>query len=512
MSKDSRTKNSIKNIKYSVINKFVTMFLSLVGRNIFLQILPIDYLGINGVFTDIFVMMSLADLGLASAMAYSFYKPLAEGDEDKVTALVTFYRKIYTIIAIVIAGVGILLVPFLDYVINTDLNIPHLRLYYLINLFNTVVSYLFAYKQSLISADQRMYVIQKFSTWMAIFKIIFQTLVLYLTHSYTAYLCVGIVNAIAYNLLVNHQANKYYPYILKRKNLDVSEKKKIYSNVASVFIYKVSSVLMDGTDNMLISVIVNTAMVGIYTNYLTVINRITQLVCSVFWSMTASVGNLVAECDTKEIRKSFNHMMLIGDWFGGFAVICIFCLIEEFIGLFFGWEYVMDTAVLIAILLNVYYSIVCHPVGMFREATGLYKMARWIMFICAVENMILSIILGKLLGTFGIILASFISRITTTFWFEARIVYKEVLYKKQIEYYVRILGDFAVMLAFGYITYLISSQIIVTNLLVWLVKGLICTIIVNVLYLIRYVRNDDFKVIVGKIARVLGVEKWNLLR
>ena len=501
-----RTKNSVKNIKYSVINKFVTMFLSLVSRNIFLRILPIEYLGINGVFSDIFVMMSLADLGLATAMAYSFYKPLAENDEEKITALVTLYRKLYTIIALVIAVIGLCFLPFLDYVINTDINIPYLRLYYLISLFNTVVSYLFAYKQSLISADQKMHIIQKFSIWMAIFKIIIQTLVLYLTHSYAAYLCVGIVNAVAYNLLVNHQANKNYPYILKRAQIDVREKKEIYSNVASVFIYKVSSVIMDGTDNMLISVIVNTAMVGIYTNYLTVINRITQLVGSMFWSITASVGNLMAEGDHKSIRKTFDQMMIMGDWLGAFTVVCIFCLIQDFIGLFFGWDYVMDMATVVAVLLNVYYSIVVYPVIMFREATGLYKRVRWIMFICAAENLILSIILGKLAGAFGVILASFISKITTTFWYEARLLTKEILQEKQRVYYLKMLLNAATMVIFGGITYLLSSRIIVTNLLVWLVKGCICTIIINVLYFIRYMHNDEFKIIVHKIMGTLGVK------
>ena len=506
MNKDSRSKNSIKNIKYSTINKFVTMFLSLVGRNIFLQILPIEYLGINGVFTDIFVMMSLADLGLATAMAYSFYKPLAEKDEEKITALVTLYRKLYNLIALVITVVGLALLPFLDYVINTDIEIPHLRLYYLIALFNTVVSYLFAYKQSLISADQKMYIIQRFSTWMAIFKIIFQTLVLYITHSYTAYLCVGIVNAIAYNLLVNHQANKYYPYILKRAEIDSEEKKKIYSNVASVFIYKVSSVIMDGTDNMLISVIVNTAMVGIYTNYLTVINRITQLVGSLFWSITASVGNLMAEGDHNRIKKTFDQMMVMADWVGAFAVVCIFCLIQDFIGLFFGWDYILDMPTVVAVLMNVYYSIVVYPVIMFREATGLYKRVRWIMLICAFENLLLSIILGRTYGAFGIILASFISKLTTTFWFEARLLHKEIFKDKQYKYYLKMISNVVTMLLFGFVTYLISSKINVTNLLVWLVKGCVCTIMINVLYLLRYLRNDDFKIIRKKISGTLGVK------
>ncbi len=125
------------------------------------------------------------------------------------------------------------------------------------------------------NADQKLHLIQKYSTWMAIGKIVFQTLVLYITHCYTMYLCVGIVNAVAYNMLVNYQANKFYPYILSRKEIDLEEKKRIFSDTASTFIYKISIVFMDGTDNVLISIIINTMAVGMYTNYLTVINRIT---------------------------------------------------------------------------------------------------------------------------------------------------------------------------------------------------------------------------------------------
>ena len=121
----SRTQNSIKNLKYSTVNKFVTMFLSLLGRNVFLRILPIEYLGINGVFSDIFMIMSMADLGLTTAMSFSFYQPLAEGDQEKISALVTLYRKLYNLIASVIAIIGISLLPFLEYFVNTDISIPH---------------------------------------------------------------------------------------------------------------------------------------------------------------------------------------------------------------------------------------------------------------------------------------------------------------------------------------------------------------------------------------------------
>ena len=502
----SRTKNSVKNIKYSTINKILTMFLSLLGRNIFLRILPVDYLGINGVFSDIFTMMSLADLGLTTAMAYSFYKPLADNDHDKVTALVTLYRKLYNVIAFAITVIGLALVPFLDHVINTDLNIPHLKLYYLIALFNTVVSYLFAYKQSLITADQKFHIIQKYSTWMAVGKIVFQTLILYITHDYTAYLCVGIVNAVVYNALVNHQANKYYPYILKRKKLDKEEEKKIFSNVASVFLYKIAAVMMDGTDNVLISTIVNTAAVGLYTNYLTIINRLTQLTGSVFWSITASVGNLIAEGDKKEIMKVFDKMMILGDWLSGFVALALYCLIEDFIRVFLGEQYVMSNIVLCAILANVYLSIVSTPIGMFREASGQYKKVRWITLICAVENIILSIILGKLTGTFGIILASFISKMTTCFWYESRLLFKELLSGRLRNYYFRLICNLVIMLIFGAMINISMKMFQPANLLQWTIKGAACAALINAAYLIKYIRNDDFKQIINKLLFAVGVK------
>ena len=129
------------------------------------------------------------------------------------------------------------------------------------------------------------------------------------------------------------------------------------------------------------------------------------------------------------------------------------------------------------------------------------------MLICAIENIVFSIILGNIYGTFGIILASFISKMTTVFWYESRIVYKEILQADQSEYYKKILINTIIMLLFLSVTYLLMSRIFVTNLLVWLVKGCFCTIIINVLYLIRYIKNNTFRAIASKIFEVIGVNR-----
>lgn len=499
--KNGRVFNSIKNMAYGITNKLVTLVLSLAGRYVFLRILPIEYLGIDGVFSNVLTMLSMADLGFATAMAYSFYKPLAEHDEEKLIKLMTFYRKVYHLIAVAVAVIGLMMVPFLDYIINTDHEIEHLTLYYLISLFNTVVSYLFAYKQSIVTADQKFYIISKYSMWIAFAKIILQTIILYFTHDYTAYLCVGVATTVAYNLLVNHQANKYYPYICKKSQIEKEEKKSIFENLKAVFIYKISEVLMTGTDNTLISVIVNTAAVGLYGNYLTIINKIVQFSNIIFDSLVASIGNMVAKESKEKGYRVFKSMRMCSSWIGGYISICMFFLIDDFIKMWIGEEYILPQIVLIAILCNTFYDIMRKPLLAFREATGLYKKMKYVMLICAVCNIVLSVIFGAVLhgGVAGIILASLISKLITSFWYEPAVLYKDYFEEKRCNYFKDAIGSVLFCVLVGIVCSIVVDKIDVTGVFTWIIKGIVCTAIVNIIYFLRYFRTAEFKDVVSKI-------------
>ncbi len=169
-----------------------------------------------------------------------------------------------------------------------------------------------------------------------------------------------------------------------------------------------------------------------------------------------------------------------------------------------GSKYILDWPIFIAILSNVYYSIVTYPVVMFREATELYKKVRWIMLFCAIENVILSILMGKLLGTFGIIIASFISRITTIFWYEAKLLFQVLKLGKPLNYYLKLTTDAGIMLIFCYITSFIVGRIACDKLWIWGLKGVLCSTIVILLYFIRYAGNKEMKEIWMKIGSVIG--------
>ena len=161
--KSDRIKNTRRNAIWGIVNKFITILLPFITRTVLIYVLGVEYVGINGLFSSILQVLSLAELGFSSAIVYSMYKPLAENDNDVVCALLQFYKKIYRCIGSIVLIIGVALIPFLKYLISgscpSDVNI---YVVYIIYLLNTSCSYfLFAYKKSLLSAVQRQDIISK---------------------------------------------------------------------------------------------------------------------------------------------------------------------------------------------------------------------------------------------------------------------------------------------------------------------------------------------------------------
>ena len=283
---ESRTKKATQNIAYGMVNQILSLVLSFVSRTVFINFLGVEYLGINGLFSDVLNLLSLADLGFNTAMIFSFYKPIAEKDYKKMAGLTTFYRKVYSIIATLVGTVGILLIPFLKYIVNVETAIPNLEIYYLLSLAGVVVSYICVYKTSIITADQNGYIVTRITMLTSTFKTIVQIISLVLWKNYIIYLIIGVIVNLVNNIIASIVAEKNYPFIKEKYQLSKEEQKSILNNMGSVFIYKASSVMLNATDNILISVIVGTAMVGYYSNYLMLETKITMFYSLIFTSMT----------------------------------------------------------------------------------------------------------------------------------------------------------------------------------------------------------------------------------
>lgn len=501
---EGRIKNSVRNISYRLVSQVASIILKFVSRTIFIYILGVEYLGINGLFSEILQMLSLADLGFGTAMVYSMYKPLAEHDEKRLIQLVALYKKIYTIIAISITIIGISLVPFLKYLVNMDKDIPYLNVYYLLYLANTVSSYLVVYKTCILNADQKNYLISKYNTIFNFISLIVTSAFLLLTHNFMIYLIVQVAVTYANNFYVSHIAEKQYPYINdKVEKLSKEEGKQIFQNVKSVFIYKVANTLVGSTDNTLISVLIGTIAVGFYSNYCMIVNNITLLINIIFSSVTASIGNMVVEENKKKSYDVYCLMQFMSFLMSSVAITVTYLVINDLINVWLGEKFVLEQLVSFAIVLNMYFSVVLMPIWCYREATGMYLQTKYVMVATAVVNLVVSVILGKMIGLAGILFATSIARISTYFWYEPKLLFEQFFGKRVWNYYKDIIKNIVVTFTVATICSLVFQKFVVISWGDFFFKAVSVSICALILTIVLYCKDPSFRVIMSMTTGLL---------
>ena len=496
---DSRTINASKNALSSFCNKMIMLCLTFISRKLFIKYIGIEYLGINGLFANVLTLLSLADLGVGTAMNVSLYKPLAEHDTRKLSALLNYFRQLYHLIAITVFLIGVALTPFLKYIINMDRDIPHLYWYYVIFVAKNAVSYLFAYKSSVIRADQKRYLVDKVDIYTSVCKVLLQFVAVITLHSYLVYILIDVAQIIVYNVALSVVADQIYPFLSKCEKLDKGEKRGIFSDISSVFLYKVSYSLLNGTDNILMSMIVGTVYVGIYSNYLTIASNLESFVALLFTALTASVGNLIATADSTQRYKTFNIMQMVSFWLCGNICVSLLFLTQDFVQMWFGKELLLDNLTVIAIVLNTFFSICMQPIWTFREGTGMYRQIRYIMFVTAMLNLVLSIVLGKWLGISGILFATSISKICTYFWYEPNILFRDFFQQSVKGYYLNYFMNVMLILFCGVVCYLPISRMREVTVLNWFLKEAICFVVVNSAFFMRYRKTSEMKDMLQKV-------------
>lgn len=503
LNSESRTVNASKNAVSAISNKVIILLLTFISRKFFIQYIGIEYLGINGLFANVLTLLSMADLGLGTAMNVCLYRPIADKDTSKIAALLNYFKMLYRYIAVGVSLVGIALIPFLKYLVNMDSEIPYLYVYYIVFVLKNAASYLFVYKSSLLRADQKTYIINKVEVVINIVKVVAQFFSVIIWKSYFIYIALDVLAIVFQNVIVSRKADLQYNFINKKEELSKSEKRNIFTDISSVFVYKVSWSLLNGTDNILMSVIVGTLYVGLYSNYYTITSNLETFIALLFTSLTASVGNLVATSNEENRYKIFKTMQMTSFWICGFVCTCLLFLMQDFIQIWLGKEFLLDNLTLIAIVLNVFFSICMRPVWTFREGTGMYKQIRYIMFVTAVLNLVLSIILGKWLGVSGIIFATSISKLLTYFWYEPNILFKNFFKVKPYNYYLDYLKNSVLMAICIGLCFVLFRRFTNVSIITWIIKAIICSLVVNILYYVRYHNSSEYENIKNRILSTI---------
>lgn len=505
MNKESRTKNSIRNSSVSIITQVLTIVMDFVVKTIFIYILGSEYLGINGLFSNIITLLSLADLGIGVAIPYSLYKPLADGDTKKIKVLMKFYRNVYNIIGCVVLLVGIALTPFLPFIVKDMPDINGIYFIYDLFVIHSALTYFFVYKKFLIDSDQKGYITAKITFISSLLLNITRVILLVLTKNFIIYLLCSIIFVLIQNIWISNKADEMYPFI-KEKTDDViskEDKNEIINNVKALLIYKVGTVVTLGTDNIVISKFLGLVPVGIYSNYILINNSLNNVLNQLFNAITASVGNLVAT-NNKRSKTIYEKLSFFNFYIYSLCSICLFVLINPFITIWLNEKYVLSFWVAMLLAINFYITGMGAVTNSFRSAYGLFYKARFRPIIMVIINIVVSVILVKPLGIAGVIIGTIVSRLLTIAWLDPYVIYKYGFKSNVIEYYKRYIYYLLIFMISGGLIYYLFSFINTTNIFMWIISAIGSFIIYNLIIYILFRKTDEFNYFYDKGINIIN--------
>lgn len=501
-----RKANSIKNAIISAIMNIITIIFGFVAQKVFIITLGNEYLGLNGLFSNILSMLSIAELGFGSAIIYHLYKPVANNDEDSIKSLIKFYKKTYNLIALIILIGGMLITPFLPNLIGNLTIECNLYFLFLLALFDVVVSYLLTYKRSILYATQKNYILNLVHILYVIFVNVFEIVTLFLYKNYVIYLIIKIIFRFLENIVINFIVNKQYPFLRKNNAKDISEdtKKDIIQKVKGLIYHKIGRTIVLGTDNIIISSFLGVTIVGLYSNYYMIINAVNNLFGQVFSSISGSVGNLLIKENSKKTYNIYKSILLANSWLYCVSATCILSLMQSFIKIWLGESFILSYSVLVILVINFYVQGIEKTSILFKEAGGIFYEDRYIPLIEAIVNIVFSIIFVKYFGLFGVFLGTFMSTLILFLYSYPIFVYKKIFKKPYLLFFKDLIKHiliFTISLISIYILnlYFSSCEInIIIKLIIELGLGII---VPNIIYFVSFRKKDEYKYFENIIKR-----------
>lgn len=504
-----RTKNSIKNIYISILTQIIITLLGFVSRKVFLDSLGTEYLGVNGLLSNVLSMLSLVEGGIGTSIVYNLYKPLAENDEPRIIALVQLYKKLYGILAIVIFGLSLTLYPFLGILMKDGTTIVSINIIYFIFVFKNMISYLNAHKWSLINADQKGYVLAKYNLIFSVLTTISKIIVLILTNNYILFLLIEAFIFIIQNLWNGKIVNERYPYIKTKNKYSVEKdvKNNLITNVKALFLHNIGSYCVFGTDNILISAFISVKAVGLYSNYTMIISQLSSLLSPILNGIGASVGNLIATESKEKSYQVFNVTYFINFWIYGIFTIFLYNLLEPFINWWLGNGLLLDKLTFIIILINFYISGMRSSIITFKSKAGIFNNDKYVPLIESAINLGSSILLVRYFGLAGIFMGTTISTIVLPLWIQAKLVYNNVFDKSVVEYFRKYFLYIGITIIIGVITTCICNIITINGFIGLIIKGGVCVIVPNLILILIFYKTVEFKYILNIIINIIKLKK-----
>lgn len=499
--------DEIKNVTGSFTSSFFSIVVGLIAQKLFLHILGTEYLGLNGLFDNILSMLCIVELGVGTAIIYNLYKPIVEKNTEQIKSLMLFYRKAYNIITAIIFVLGICVIPFLKYIVgkvSIDVNIS---LVYFLFLLNVVASYILSYKRSILYASKKNYVVNIVHILYLIVANASQLSVLYLTKNYYLYLIVRVTMTLMENVVISIAVNRRFAYLdlNDAKPLDKETENDIFKKVKALLFHKIGGFIVLGTDNIIISKYLGLVVVGLYSNYYLIINSVIKLFSQIIISLTPSVGHLLVRNDTESNYRSFKKIRFMTFWIDTFVSISILVIMQSFICIWIGKEYLLTNIVLFILAFNCFQSLFKNSFGVFKDAAGIYYEDRFVPLVEAFVNIVVSIILCKWIGLPGVFIGTIASSIVHWVYSFPVIVFKKLFDKPYRSYVIDTVLYFLLFIGIAALTYFISYNINVSSMWIkFFINVGLCVTIPNILLLMIFYKTDNFKYFLNIIKETMS--------
>lgn len=494
--KDSKTKNSLRNIFFGVVLKLYQILMPFIIRTIIIKKLGMEYAGLNSLFISIIQVLNIAELGVGTALVFSMYEPIKENNNVKICALMKLYRKYYRIIGLIIMIIGIIITPFIPKLITGTVPVGmNIYILYYLNLLATVLSYwLFAYKNSLFQAHQRNDIVSKVTICTNTFMYVIQIIVLVQFKNYYVYVIAIIISQILNNVIISLVANQFYPNYVPFGNLKKCEVKKINHSIRDLFYSQFGLIITTSVDSIVISVFLGLIPLAIYQNYYFVVTALIGFFTIFYQSCRASIGtNLIS----KSKEENYIDYKFITFCIIGVLTVCMSCLInlyQPFIRIWVGEKNMLDNYSVYFFALYFFSYELTLLIGSYKDISGKWHSDRFRPLVTAIVNLVLNIIMVNVIGIYGILLSTIISFLFVNIPWLYKRVFIDIFDKNNKSDYTKYLFYKIIILMI-----IVSLNVIICNLIRFsndfvniIIYLFVSVLISTVLYILFNIKDEEF--------------------
>lgn len=492
-----RTANSIKNIIFSLLLSVTTLIFGFVAQSIFIKTLGIEYTGLNGVFTSIISVLSIAELGIGSAIIYHLYKPIYENNIEEIKTLMNFYKKAYRLIAIVVFTLGIVILPFISFFMKVSLIKENIYILFFLYIVDASSSYLLAYKRSIIYANQKNRIIDFIHLIYVILLNSLQILILICTRNFLFYLFIKIFFRILENIVISKIANHLYPYLKENKDINkisIQTRNEIIKMVKGQLFHQIGGTIVSSTDTMIISTFLSLKFAGIYSNYVMITTAAHTILSQIFTALTASIGNLLVEENTEKSYFYFKLINHINFLLYSLASIGLFFCINIFIDLWLGSnKFLLPKLWVLFFSFNFFLQGMRKTIQIFAIAAGICYENRYVPILESIINLIASITLVFNYGMNGVTIGTVISTLVLYLYGFPKYIYAP-LFKKQKKQFIKeffiSISKYIIIFTIEFIVITYINQSFVFDPIIQLIVNIMLCIIIFLLMVIIMDRKE----------------------